>query len=51
MGKWHKPWQVAWTIENIKREYIIERLYQFELDKGRAMILEKIWIISIIIEL
>ena len=34
MGKWHKPWQVAWTIENIKRDFTIEELYQFELDKG-----------------
>ena len=34
MGKWHKPWQVASTIENIKRDFTIEELYQFELDKG-----------------
>lgn len=34
MGKWHKPWQVAWIIEKIKQDFSIEQLYQFELDKG-----------------
>ena len=34
MGKWHKPWQVAWIIEKIKQDFSVEQLYQFELDKG-----------------
>ena len=34
MGQWHKPWQVAYTIKNLEKDWTIEQLYEFELAKG-----------------
>lgn len=34
MGQWHKPWQVAYTIKNLEKDWTIEQLYEFELTKG-----------------